>query len=114
MVRIVVAAAALTDPVPHDTDHVITGPEAVSYDDVAEVLGRALGRPVRHRPLSVDELAEHWTREGMAPEFARLLADMDTAIAAGAEDRTTTAVLDTTGRPPRTLEEAFAEALAAR
>lgn len=109
-----VAVAALTDAVPHDTDHVVTGPRAVTYDEVADALGRAMGRAVRHRRLSPDELAEHWTREGMAPEFARLLADMDTAIAAGAEDRTTTAVLDTTGRPPRTLEEAFAEALAAR
>ncbi|MDA2806708.1 Rossmann-fold NAD(P)-binding domain-containing protein [Nocardiopsis suaedae] len=109
-----VAVAALTGTAPHGTDHVLTGPRAVTYDEAAEALGRVLGRAVRHRRLSADELAGFWAQEGMRPEFARLLADMDTAIAAGAEDRTTTAVLDTTGRPPRALEEAFAEALAAR
>lgn len=104
-----VAVAALTDTVPHNTDHIVTGPEPVGYDAVAEMLGGVLGRPVRHRSLTEDALAGRWTAEGMPPEFARLLAGLDTAIAAGAEDRTTSTVQDTTGRPPRTLEEALAE-----
>ncbi len=36
-------------------------------------------------------------------EFAALLAGMDRAIAAGAEDRITDTVLRLTGRPPRTF-----------
>lgn len=31
-----VASRALTDPVPHNTDHVILGPELLTYDDVGE------------------------------------------------------------------------------
>ncbi|WP_017574611.1 Rossmann-fold NAD(P)-binding domain-containing protein [Nocardiopsis kunsanensis] len=38
-----VAVAALIDPVPHNTDHIITGPEALSYDEVAAILGEVTG-----------------------------------------------------------------------
>ncbi|MEV4267902.1 ergot alkaloid biosynthesis protein [Micromonospora aurantiaca (nom. illeg.)] len=39
-----VAVRALTDPGPHDTEHVITGPERLSYADVAATLTDFLGR----------------------------------------------------------------------
>lgn len=98
-----VAAHALTDPAPHNTDHVITGPEALSYADVAMVLSEVAGRPVRHRAVGEAEISERFVAAGLPPAFARLLAGMDVAIAAGAEDRTTTTVTRVTGRAPRTF-----------
>ncbi|WP_017607559.1 NAD(P)H-binding protein [Nocardiopsis xinjiangensis] len=106
-----VAVAALIDPVPHNTDHIITGPEALSYDEVAAILGEVTGRPVRHRSVSTTELAGRWTESGMPPAFARLLADLDAAVAAGAEDRTTSVVAEVTGHEPRSFRGAVSAAL---
>ncbi|MEV7985830.1 NAD-dependent epimerase/dehydratase family protein [Micromonospora sp. NPDC085948] len=100
-----VAVRALTDPTAHNTDHIITGPEALSYDAVAAILTEAGGRPVRHRAIDAAELAERHSANGIPPDFARFLASLDTAIAAGAEDRTTSTVADVTGRTPRSFRD---------
>jgi uncharacterized protein YbjT (DUF2867 family) len=98
-----VAVRALTDPEPHNTDHVLTGPDPLSYADVAAQLTVHWGRPVRHRTVPAAELAARLTTAGVPADFAHLLAALDVAIAAGAEDRTTDAVERITGRPPRSL-----------
>ncbi|KJY25828.1 NAD(P)H-binding protein [Streptomyces katrae] len=95
-----VAARALTGPRAPNTDLVLTGPETLSYDDIAAIVAEATGRPVLHRPLSHRELRGRLTAL-MPEEFATLLADMDEAIAMGAEDRVTDSVRSVTGRPAR-------------
>ncbi|MEV7590373.1 NAD(P)H-binding protein [Streptomyces sp. NPDC089922] len=105
-----VAARALTDLRAPCTDLVLTGPEALSHDEVAAVLAEATGRPVAHRRLSREALRERLAAL-MPPEFAGLLADMDLAIAAGAEDRVTDCVRRLTGRPPNGLRAVVAREL---
>ncbi|MFF9016901.1 NAD(P)H-binding protein [Streptomyces sp. NPDC014870] len=95
-----VAVRALTDAHAPDTDLVLTGPEALGYDDIATIVAEVTGRPVTHRRLSHRELRERLTAL-MPEEFATMLADMDRAIAQGAEDRVTDTVLRLTGRPAR-------------
>lgn len=102
-----VAVRALTDTRSPDTDLVLTGPEALSHDDVAAIISQVTGRAVAHRHLTFEELRDRWAAE-IPLEFATMLAGMDRAIAAGAEDRTTDTVLRLTGRPPGTFR-AFAE-----
>ncbi|WP_411123429.1 NAD(P)H-binding protein [Streptomyces sp. x-19] len=102
-----VAAHALTDPTPHNTDWILTGPQALSYDDVATVLTEVTGRPVRHRSVPVDEMRARHARV-VPPEFAAVLAELDRRIADGAEDRITDAVARITGRSPRSFT-AYAE-----
>ncbi|XVS63392.1 NAD(P)H-binding protein [Actinosynnema sp. CA-299493] len=104
-----VAGHALADEAPHDTEHVLTGPEALGYADAAAIVARQLGRPVRHRAVTAGELAERFVRHGMPAAYAAVLAALDTDIAAGAEDRVTDTVERVTGRPPRGFRE-FAEA----
>ncbi|MEU6485788.1 NAD(P)H-binding protein [Streptomyces sp. NPDC046887] len=108
-----VAAYALTDPVPHNTDRVLTGPRPLSYAEAAAVLGEATGRPVRHRPVTVAEMTARYA-PFMPEEFAALLAGLDGAIAEGAEDRVTDEVERVTGRPPRSFEEHVRTAVAAK
>lgn len=43
-----VAARALTDPDMPNGDMILTGPQALSYDDVAVSLGETLGRTITH------------------------------------------------------------------
>lgn len=108
-----VALAALLEPGWPSGDLVLTGPQTLSYDDVAELISAAVGSPVRHRRLSESELAATHARGGMPLEYASMLAAMDTAIAAGSEDRITPAVERATGHRPRTFAAFAAEARAA-
>ncbi|NEW72959.1 NmrA family NAD(P)-binding protein [Streptomyces rhizosphaericus] len=103
-----VAVRALTDQHAPNTDLVLTGPEALSYDDIATIITEVTGRPVAHQRLSYEQMRDRLTAQ-MPMEFAAMLAGMDRAIAEGAEDRITDTVQRLTGRPPRTFR-----ALAAR
>ncbi|MFJ8433852.1 NAD(P)H-binding protein [Kitasatospora sp. NPDC094019] len=102
-----VAVRALTGERAPNTDLIITGPQALSYDDVAATVTEVTGRPVAHRNLTFEQLRDRWAAE-IPLEFATMLAGMDRAIADGAEDRTTDTVERLTGRPPGTLR-AFVE-----
>lgn len=97
-----VAVRCLTDAQAPNTDLVLTGPEALSHDDIARIMTEVTGRPVVHRRLTYEQMRDRLTAE-LPEEFAALLADMDRAIAAGAEDRVTDTVQHLTGRPPRTF-----------
>ena len=103
------AATLLTAERIENGDHVLTGPETLSYDDVAQIVSGVAGRPIAHRRLPVADLAARLIEIGVPPGFAEELAGMDAAIAAGAEDRTTDAVERITGIAPRSMG-AFAQA----
>lgn len=87
------------------SDHLLTGPEALSYPDAAAVITAHGGRPVRLVRVDAGDLAAGYRAAGMPPRFAAALAAVESDIRAGGEDRVSTAVLDLTGRPPRTFTE---------
>jgi ergot alkaloid biosynthesis protein len=103
------AVAALTCTSSFNTDFVLTSDRAITYDEVAERISRAIGRTISHRRLSAEALAERHRVRGMGQIFAQTLAAMDAAIAAGAEDRVTGCVEYLAGRSPITFD-AFVEA----
>ena len=100
-----VAFFALTDPAAHNTAHVLTGPQALSYDEVAAIISATAGKPVRHVRITRAKLIPRLTAFGIPPGFAALLADLEEAIKNGAENRVTTAVEEVTGKPPKSLQE---------
>ncbi|SED03925.1 NAD(P)H-binding protein [Streptomyces melanosporofaciens] len=104
-----VATRALLDDRPHNTDHVITGPEALDYAEAARIVTEVSGRPVRHVAVEAGELRQRLEAMGIPAEFAAVLAGLDEDIRHGAEDRTTDTVQRVTGRAPRSFR-AFAEA----
>ena len=106
-----VAVEALIGPRSGNGDLILTGPELLSYDDVAERIAAACGRPISHRRLTPAGLADRLSASGIPRDFAQALAAMDTAIADGAEQRFTDAVATVTGRQPTTFD-AFARAAA--
>ncbi|MGH3380601.1 MAG: NAD(P)H-binding protein [Actinoallomurus sp.] len=103
-----VAVHALTGEYAPNTDLVLTGPEALSYDEVATTVTEVTGRPVVHRRLSYEQMRDRLTKL-MPLEFAAMLAGMDRAIAEGSEDRVTDTVQRLTGRPPRTFRALLEE-----
>ncbi|MGC5771841.1 NAD(P)H-binding protein [Paenibacillus pabuli] len=101
-----VAFHALTDVVPHNTAHIITGPESLSYGQVADTISRILDQPVQHESLSDEELRNSLIRTGMTEDYATTLAGMDVFIREeGREDQTTDTVLNVTGQSPISLEQ---------
>ena len=79
---------------------ILTGPQALSYDQIAAQLSQIAGRAIVHRRLSETELVQRHESAGVPAPIARALASMDEAIAAGAEDRTTGEFKALTGREP--------------
>ncbi|CAM5295403.1 NAD(P)H azoreductase [Streptomyces avidinii] len=94
-----VAVRALTDARSPDTDLVLTGPQALSYDDAAAIIAEVTGRAVTHRHLTFEQLRDRWAAE-IPLDFAVMLAGMDRAIADGSEDHTSDTVERLTGRAP--------------
>ncbi|XVK84657.1 NAD(P)H-binding protein [Bacillus stercoris] len=106
------AVRALTDAVPHQTHHILTGPEALSYAEAAEIIGAAAGRRVKHVSISRSELQHKMEAGGLPADYAHFMAKLDEAISHGAEHRVTDTVKRVTGKEPRSLSE-FAAAHAA-
>ena len=102
------AVACLTSAEPLNDDMILTGPEALSYEDTAGILSEVTGRTIRHVALSGSALAERFEAQGLPPEYARILAGLDEAIRTGVEDRTTDGVARLTGNAPEAFR-AFAE-----
>ncbi len=102
------AAAVLTRPLLDEqvhSDHVLTGPRALSYRDAAAVISAQVGRSLPVRDVSVEQLAARHRAAGLPAGFAAILAAPEHAVRAGRYDEVTTSVLDLTGRPPRTFED---------
>lgn len=105
------AAALLGEPEVRaaSDDYLLTGPESLSYADTAEAITAQAGRRVRVRRIEPDEQAAAYRAAGLPAEFAAALATVEDGIRRGREDRVSTAVLDLTGRPPRTFARFVSE-----
>ncbi|WP_312165834.1 hypothetical protein [Phenylobacterium sp.] len=90
-------------------EFVITGGEAISYDQVAERIREACGRAISHARISTEELVARFLKRGLPELTARFLAAGYETIAAGAHAQTTDVYSVLTGARPTTFE-AFAEA----
>ncbi|MGY1809592.1 SDR family oxidoreductase [Blastococcus sp. SYSU D00669] len=101
-----VAATVLRDPAPHaGRTYDLTGPEALTLAEVAEVLGRVTGREVRYVPETVEEAYASRASYGAPDWQVAAWVSTYTAIAAGELAGVSTAVPDLTGHPARTLEQ---------
>lgn len=99
-----VAAAALTRPGIAGGTYTLTGPEAVSYPELASRLTTLTGHQIRYVNLTPDELRDSLIHNAHMP---RWLADHVTEIqqlAITRPETPTTTVMDILGRPPRTLD----------
>ncbi|MER6256995.1 NmrA family NAD(P)-binding protein [Streptomyces sp. NPDC001584] len=99
-----VAAAALTRPDIAGGTYTLTGPEAVSYPELASRLTALTGHRIRYVDLTPDELRDHLISKALMPAW---LADHVTEIqrlSVTRPEAPTTTVSDILGRPPRTLD----------
>jgi uncharacterized protein YbjT (DUF2867 family) len=80
------AVAALTTVPAVGRVYTLTGPEAVSFDQVADVLGRQTGRTVRHVRVPPEAVSERLRAAGAEAWFAADMAALHGMLADGYED----------------------------
>ncbi|MCB1692068.1 MAG: ergot alkaloid biosynthesis protein [Pseudomonadales bacterium] len=97
------AVALLSDPAAQSGDYILTGPEPISYGDVARTMSELIGRDIEHTSVPVEKLILELKEAGLPVQYARMLAGLDTLIASGAEDRATPCVEQLTGREPESF-----------
>lgn len=101
-----VAVLALTDPAAHrNTVHHLTGPAALSMDQVAAELTAALGFPVRYTRPGLIRFAARLRRRGVGWDTIGFMAIVYTLTRLGQNQPITGEVARLLGRPPRTLAE---------
>lgn len=101
---------ALTDKEPYNQELIITGPESLTYDDVARVIRKVTGLNATHIHISPEQLTQRHVAAGLPESYAKNLAEMDVRIRLeGLEDQVTDTVRRVTGREPRSLEQFITE-----
>lgn len=98
-----VAATALVEPGHRNRSYDLTGPEALTYGEVARVLSDATGHRVRYRSPSVPAFVAHRRELGDPLPFALLMVAIYGTARLGLADRVTDTVERILGRPPRNL-----------
>src|SRR4051794_11095245 len=100
------AAQVLADPAQHvGSTYVMTGPEALTMTQVAEIIARVQGREVSFHDETVEEAYES-RKQWDAPDWQYdAWVSTYTAIAAGELAEVTDHVLRLTGRPPSSLAD---------
>ena len=105
-----VAVAALTTPGHERQTYVVTGPEALSYDETARLIGKAIGKDVTFVDVPPDAARQSMLSGGM-PEWLAddLVALLSVVYARGYAAGVSTIVPELTGRPARTFSQFAAE-----
>jgi uncharacterized protein YbjT (DUF2867 family) len=101
-----VAFVTLTQPGHHGKKHVLTGSEAISYRQAAEIIGAVIGKPLRFVDESPEEARARRVREGVPPAVIESILAIGAYQRAGGKTVTiTNTVAELAGRPPRTVAE---------
>lgn len=100
-----VAAAALTGNGHEGQTYEITGPEALSFEEVADHLSAALNKPVRYVRVSYEESREHMVESGMEEWLAGAVTQTYRFMSDGHAAHVTDVVARLTGREPTAFSE---------
>lgn len=101
-----VACVTLTQPGHLGKKYALTGREAISYRQAAEIIGSVIGKNVRFVDESPENARARRVREGVPPAVIESVLAIGAYQRAGGKTVTiTNTVADLTGRPPRTVAE---------
>lgn len=100
-----VAATILAGDGSEEQTYLLTGPEAITYDEIAETLTAVVGRPIEFVPVSDEAAHEAFVRGGVPDWAADALVSVFQRLRECVQDVTTDVVRRLTGREPRTVAE---------
>ena len=82
----------------------VTGPAAVTQDELAAMLADLAGRPIAHVDLAPEDLAAGLSHAGLPPHMVKLLVGLDVDASRGYHAVVTPAVEQWGGQRPQTLD----------
>lgn len=101
-----VAARALTEEGHEGKVYELTGPEAISNREIAEKLSAAVGKPVEHVEIPLEDAREAMIGEGAPEWLADGLVELNREVyEPGYAANVADGMAETTGREPRSFEE---------
>jgi uncharacterized protein YbjT (DUF2867 family) len=108
-----VAAATLADPEAHaGGEYTPTGPDVLTVGDAADIIGRVVGRRVRHVDVDRRSWIDGVIASGVPPEYAEMLQILIETVASGCGSQPKGDIERVTGAPPRNFTD-FANRTAA-
>jgi uncharacterized protein YbjT (DUF2867 family) len=108
-----VAALALLEPARHAARaYTLTGPEAVTFAEVAGFLGEALGRSIRHVPASIPGYVRHLHRRGLPLGQIAVQTILHVGLRLGQAEAVDPTLATLLGRPGKTLRDYVRDHLA--
>ncbi len=100
------AADIFEAPAPHRRRaYTLTGPEALTFDEVARILTAALGRPIGYEPASVLGYARHLHRRGLPVAQVAVQCVLHVGLRFGQAATVDPTLRELLGRPPRTVAD---------
>jgi NAD(P)H dehydrogenase (quinone) len=99
------ATAVLSEPSKRGRRHVLTGPVALTWPELAARLTQVLERLIRYDAVSIEERRAQLEVGGLAPWRVELLLGLDEINRSNLYATPTDTVQQLTGHPPRTVDE---------
>ena len=101
-----VAATVFANPGAHrSAGYTLTGSQAVDFEEVAAVLTRELGRPIRYQPAGVLAYMRHLEGQGLPAAQVLVQTILHTGLRRGQAQRVDPTLAALLGHPPRTLAQ---------
>lgn len=102
------AAAALASSFDGRRTLDITGPSALTHEEVATIVSEITGKPLAYVPVDEAAVTQGLIGAGFPEPIAKIFASFDTATAKGELEVVSTAVDDLTGREAQSLRDFLA------
>jgi uncharacterized protein YbjT (DUF2867 family) len=107
------AVAVLTTDGHHGHGYDLTGPQSLTFAEVADTLSSASGRAIRHVDADLEAHRAHFARSGRPNAWVDHMMDLFVFVRADVFDGVTDDVRRLTGHAPRTLDAYAREVFAA-
>jgi uncharacterized protein YbjT (DUF2867 family) len=96
-----VAAATLANPDAHaGAAYALTGPEAITVSEAAEVIADVTGKPMKHDDIDRDVWIQGSVAAGVPADYGEMLRKLTETIASGDGSRPNDNIEKVTGAPP--------------
>ncbi len=99
------AAAALTGGSPENRVYELTGPEALTFRGIADLLARATGRPIAHVDISAEQSEQYMLAAGLPQWSAEGLTELLATFNEGKGASVEPGVAELTGRQPISYDQ---------
>ena len=100
-----VAMKALIESDHEGKAYTLSGPEALTYDELANELSKVLGRSISHISLSPSDLKNGMLEQGMPEEIADRILDLERYYREDQASRLSNDIKQVTGRDPRPFSQ---------